>query len=88
MYARQGMLELAEEKYRMVADKEPKNHAALYNRGLVREALGDANAAYQFFDQARRLYECDLYVGALKRAQDAGGHTGVRCPTSLFVVSP
>jgi curli biogenesis system outer membrane secretion channel CsgG len=71
-YARQGVIDLAQQKYEEAVAEDAKNHAAWYNLGLVREAQGDFAAATGHFERAMKLCESELYIAAYQRARSAG----------------
>jgi curli biogenesis system outer membrane secretion channel CsgG len=72
-YARQGVLDIAQQTYQQATDEDAKNHAAWYNLGLILEAQGDYAGACQHFERAMKLRESELYIGAFQRARTAGG---------------
>ena len=57
-------------RFRQAIDANPADHAALYNAGLVCEAIGDHGRALGFYRRARRLGNNPEYRRALGRVED------------------
>lgn len=57
--------------FRQAVDAHPDDDAALYNSGLVCEALGDYEGALGYYDRALAVRPRALYAGARNRARTA-----------------
>ena len=65
--AKQGNYEEALHYFLQAIDAYPADHAALYNTGVMHEALGASVKAKAFYQRAIKLKKDSLYVQALAR---------------------
>lgn len=70
-YAAEGDWEEAARCYDKALEKEPDNHAALYNRALAYEARCEYATAGELAAKARNAHGCDLYAEAQQRIQQS-----------------
>jgi len=68
--ARQGDYTEALEKFRQAIDAKPYDHAALYNAGLVCEALSNYENGMQYYRRAWQLKQRPEYKKAIERVEE------------------
>jgi len=66
---KQGDYLAALSAFRKAIDARPDDHAALYNAGLICQALGDYPRAYRFYRRAYNLKPDSVYYDCLERVE-------------------